>query len=132
MSLDRNNDGVIDRNEFKQWWTGNSDTTSKRAKGLDGVRTKLANKKGIFLGFTFAEYKKSKALDPSKIRQWPPKDVMLYLASRPELNVLRSDMDRDVWKDIDGETLLELKAEDLVEKRIKKYQLGIPVEISII
>ena len=60
VSLDRNNDGVIDRNEFKQWWTGNSDTTSKRAKGLDGVRTKLANKKGIFLGFTFAEYKKSK------------------------------------------------------------------------
>ena len=78
---------------------------------------------GIFLGFTYAEYKKSKALDPSKIRQWPPKDVMLYLASRPELNVLRSDMDRDVWKDIDGETLLELEAEDLVEKRIKKYHV---------
>ena len=89
---------------------------------MEAVRTNLANKRGIFLGFTYSEFKKSKLLDPTQVRKWKPKEVMLYLASRSELNVLRSELDRDVWNDIDGETLLELEAEDLVAKKIKKYR----------
>jgi len=127
--LDTNGDGVIDRNEFMQWWASPSSikskdgNTSSSSKELDGIRIRMANKKGIFLGFTYSEYKRSQQLNPQNIRNWPPKDVMLYLASRPELNVLRSELDRDTWKDIDGETLLELETEDLVEKGIKKYHV---------
>ena len=131
-SLDTNGDGVIDRAEFMQWWAGGeeqqqrqrrSSSGTKNTKGLDLVRTNMANKCGIFLGFTYSEFKKSKLLDPVHIRQWQAKDVMLYLASQPELNVLRSELDREIWKDIDGETFLELEAEDLVEKKIKKYHI---------
>jgi serine/threonine protein kinase len=135
-SLDTNNDGVIDKNEFLQWWAGSTDSSSgggsssnSKRRGstfvrMDAVRTNFANKHGIFLlGFTYSEFKRSKKLDPTKIRSWAPNDVMLYLASRPELNVLRSELDREVWKDIDGETLLELEAEDLVAKKIKKYHV---------
>ena len=133
VQLDTNNDGVIDKNEFIQWWNtnntndNNNDNNNIQRRNstlnrMEAVRTNLANKRGIFLGFTYSEFKKSKLLDPTQVRKWKPKEVMLYLASRSELNVLRSELDRDVWNDIDGETLLELEAEDLVAKKIKKYR----------
>ena len=142
VSLDRNGDGVVDRTEFMQWWssptqmdTGNSGTsltaastatlnqTVNRTKLLDGVRTRMATKRGIFLGFTYDNLQRSKTLDPASVRKWPPKDVMLYLVSRPELSVVRAELVRDLWKDIDGETFLELQEEDLVSKGIKKYHV---------
>ena len=121
-ALDSNGDGVIDKKEFMLWWSGDQRRGSSFSR-LDAVRTNLANKRGIFLGFTYSEFKRSKSLDPLQVRTWAPNDVMLYLASRPELGVLRSELDRDIWKDIDGETLLELEAADLVQKRIKKYHV---------
>ena len=127
VSLDRNGDGVVDRTEFVQWWaspsTATLNQTVNQTKLLDGVRTRMATKRGIFLGFTYDNLQRSKTLDPANVRHWPPKDVMVYLVSRPELSVLRAELVRDLWIDIDGETLLELQEEDLVSKGIKKYHV---------
>ena len=49
--------------------------------------------------------------------------MMLYIAQCKELNVVRGSLNRHAFKDIDGETLLGLERDDLIELGVKRIHV---------
>ena len=109
--------------KFLHWWDAPSGRSSGLRIGLamDSLRNSFSKKTGIFFGFTFDQWKKATLLDPTKVMSWNVKDVLLAMATSPQLQVCRSYLLRENWTDVDGETLLALTVEDLKSKGVKAY-----------
>ena len=83
------------------------------------MREQIAVKNNLFFGFTYEMWKKAAKLDFFRVKEWTPVEVMLFLATSKQLKVVRSSLDRNKLADIDGETLLDLKADNLKELGVK-------------
>jgi serine/threonine protein kinase len=125
--LDRNHNGSIEEKEFVNWWQGvpNSEEypTSSIELRMEAFRKALAEKHDIGYGFSFSDWSNAEKLDPKQLKQWNASQVFLWMITCKELKVIRHEIKRDQWKDIDGETLLELTDDDFKQKGILGYHI---------
>ena len=108
---------TIKWSRFLSWWESPTSTST-----LDLLRNSLAKQEGVYFGFTHDDWKNA-ALDPSRVMSWTVDDVHLALAISPQLEVIRTYLDCNEFNDVDGETFLLLKGEDLISKGVKPYHL---------
>ena len=99
LVMDEDKNGFVDWMEFLKWATIDDTvmdtltqmTLSPAVRRMNEIRKALTRKKNLFFGFTFAQWKKASALDKSNVRSWTPNDVMLFVATHPDLKVV------DAW-----------------------------------
>ena len=121
--LDKNHDAEISLAEFNRLWEGFSTPPPLHSieQRMEDFRIDVANKYKIAFGLSFREFERAGQLDEKQFRTWGALDVYLWLIFCPALAVVREDLDRGMWADVDGECLLELTEGSLREKRIKEY-----------
>ena len=104
--------------QFCSCW---SNTNTNHSAPLQKLVNTFSKRQGIFFGFTYDEYYSKTELDPTQVFTWNVSNVLLSIATSPQLQVCRSYLQPDNFKDVDGETLVALNREDLLEKGIKTY-----------
>ena len=116
--LDTTGTGALSLEDFARLWTLQRDHSTS----VDPIMNKLCELRrlvgqhyNIFFGFSFDEWRSAAHLDTSKVSSWSSREVMLWIAYNPDFKVVRTYLDRNYVQDIDGETLLNLRKEDLIE-----------------
>ena len=125
--LDTTGTGALSLEDFARLWTLQRDHSTS----VDPIMNKLCELRrlvgqhyNIFFGFSFDEWRSAAHLDTSKVSSWSSREVMLWIAYNPDFKVVRTYLDRNYVQDIDGETLLNLRKEDLIEVGIKSMHVN--------
>ncbi len=122
--FDQNTNGGIDLIDWYKLWTivheyGGSNAQPANNRLCD-LRQAVGSHYNIFFGFSYDEWKGACSLDERKAQQWSAQEVMKWFAFTADLKVVRATVKRDNLKEVDGETLLDLGKEDLLELGVKK------------
>ena len=125
--LDKNRNSSIEFKEFLAWWDGippNENLPPNHIKvKMEAFRRDISEKHKIGYGFSLQDWGEAKTLDPKQVENWSSSQTFLWLITCPQLRVVRNEIDREKWKDVDGETLLELSDDDLKRKGIEGYHI---------
>ena len=118
--LDLNSNNQLEVVEFYQLWTlsrDDSGTASSRVTNrLCDLRKRLGESRNIFFGFSFDDWQSAVDLDDMKVSTWSTRDVAKWIAFHGDLAPVRKYITRDDLKEVDGETLLELDVDYLVNQ----------------
>ena len=123
--LDKNHDSNISLKEFNRLWEGFQSPPQLHSleEKMEQFRIAISAKHKIAYGLSFYEFQSAGTLDPRCYKTWTALEVYLWLVTCPELHVIREDLDRVHWADVDGVCLLELTAEDFQQKGIRAYHV---------
>ena len=123
----KGNKGRITWQSFLQWFDTTNDKTETTpvALAMNKLRNSVSQHSNLFFGLTFDDWKNAPTLlDPTEVFSWSTTDVLLSMATSPQLQVCRSYLNREHFTDVDGETLLALTKPDLLDKGIKPYHIN--------
>lgn len=112
---------------FSRWWDPRRNSLQLRqSRASDAVavlRNNISKKSGLFFGFSFDQWRRAEQLKKRPVMSWSPEDVMLALSTDPSLRVVRPFLRKEMFADVDGESLVAITASDLTSKGIKPYHI---------
>lgn len=118
--LDSNNNNQLEIVEFYQLWTVSRDDSgtpeAQVTNRLCELRKRLGERRNIFFGFNFDDWQSAVELDDTKVLLWSTRDVAKWIGFHGDLAPVRKYITRDHLKEVDGETLLELDPDYLVNQ----------------
>ena len=83
---------------------------------LCDLRKRLGERRNIFFGFNFDDWQSAVELDSTKVMLWSTRDVAKWIGFHGDLAPVRNYITRENLKEVDGETLLELDPDYLVNQ----------------
>jgi hypothetical protein len=114
--------------EFYNIWRVSRDDSLSELTGITNrvcdLRVKLGEKYSIFFGFNFDDWQSANNLNRENVINWSTRDVAKWVAFENDLAPIRKYLTRDALNEIDGESLLDLNIDYLInDLKIKSIHI---------
>jgi hypothetical protein len=104
--------------EFYNLWRMHRDDSNspvtRVTNRLCDLRVRLGERRSIFFGFTYDDWQSANNLNRAKVSNWSQRDVAKWFAFENDLAPMRQYLKRGSLSELDGETLLEVDREYMI------------------